>query len=210
VPHYSDARERLRELVSSQESESLEHKRDVLPARQLASAIAALANANGGTLVLGVDERRGAVGVEDVDAAHRELEKTARMLNPAPPVTWEDVTFDGKPLVVVDVGRGDKGPYITPDGVFLRQGSGGRRLPFTPDELAQAFQGIEAGEPRERALEHALAEMNKRLAELQEQATDGFDAAERDRHWTAQLPGWIAGSAIGAVFGAAVTLLLGS
>lgn len=206
MPDWSD--DDLRQLVSSPESESLEFKRDTLPAPHLARVISAFANSQGGRLVLGVDEQEGAIGVRNIDATHRELERTVGLLQPTPRISWEDADLDGHPLVIVNVDEGEAGPYLAPDGVLLRRNSDGGQVPLTAPELAQALESVEP-EKREQVLEDTLAEMNKRLNDLYEKTAGGFEAAERGRHWKAQLPDWIASGAIGTIFGVVATLLLG-
>jgi len=72
----------------------------------LASTMAAFANARGGLIILGLDERQGfaATGVPDAAATRNAVVSTAReKLTPPPTLSVEVVPFEGVNLVVAEV-----------------------------------------------------------------------------------------------------------
>ncbi len=122
--------------------------------QSLAETMSAFANARGGLIILGLDERAGfaAVGVSDPGAVRDEVAAVARAkLSPALAPSIEIVPFEGVTLVVVDVGAlpvSQRPCYVTTRGVyngaFIRVGDGDQRLtPYEVDRLRE-----NAGQPR--------------------------------------------------------------
>lgn len=122
--------------------------------QSLAETMSAFANARGGLIILGLDERAGfaAVGVSDPGAVRDEVATVARAkLSPALAPSIEIVPFEGVTLVVVDVGAlpvPQRPCYVTTRGVyngaFIRVGDGDQRLtPYEVDRLRE-----NAGQPR--------------------------------------------------------------
>lgn len=74
-----------------------------------ASSVGSLANADGGQVLLGVRDKDGApdkvIGVTKVDEAGKDIEDSISnfLVGIEPRPTWQPLTFDGKPVVVVDV-----------------------------------------------------------------------------------------------------------
>lgn len=122
--------------------------------QNLAETMSAFANARGGIIILGLDEKAGfaAVGVPDPAAARDEVAGIARgKLTPALAPSIEIVPFEGTALLVVEVGAlplSQRPCYVTARGVyngaFIRVGDGDQRL--TPYEIDRLREN--AGQPR--------------------------------------------------------------
>jgi len=111
----------------------------------LAAALTAFANTDGGQLILGVNKARQIVGVADADRAMQSLDSIAYQ-NCEPPLTivQETVqTVDGLVVVVVNVPKGDQRPYRTNRGVYYTRISSGRRQ-TSRQELLRLFQATES------------------------------------------------------------------
>lgn len=120
----------------------------------LASTLAAFANARGGIIVLGLDERQGfaANGVPDAVAMRNAVVSTAReKLTPSLAPSVEVVLFEGANLVVAEVEPlppAQRPCYVTTKGLYggayVRVGDGDQRLsPYEIDRLRE-----NAGQPR--------------------------------------------------------------
>jgi predicted HTH transcriptional regulator len=106
----------VRELLRQPEGMHLEFKsgRDIAKnALRMAPLVAGFANSEGGVLLFGrVDERRGArssdvtLGVEDVDAALRGIQRLLNAVSPRPDVDVTVHDIDGKKIVAVEVAPG--------------------------------------------------------------------------------------------------------
>lgn len=118
-------------LLNIGEGQGLEFKRNV--SSSVAREIVAFANAEGGRIVFGVDDRNHVVGVSDTNRAISEIQSTARNCDPSIPANICHVKYNGKILVVADIPSGEKKPYSCHDGYFLRVGATSQKM--NRDEL---------------------------------------------------------------------------
>lgn len=108
---------------------TLELKRSVTD--DLKKTVVAFANTDGGTILIGIEDDKRVVGVEDSDG---ELLKLSNMVRDAikPDVTmflaYSSEVLEGRSILRVTVQRGTECPYylaakgLRPEGVFVRQG----------------------------------------------------------------------------------------
>jgi len=135
----------LQDRIGKWEDLHTEFKQGPLSAPDLARALVAFANTDGGQLVLGVDEDGTIVGVTDPDATMQHIDQVAYH-NCEPPLTiiQETVSEPGKPtVVVVNVPKGDQRPYRTNQGVYYIRTTSGRRQ-ASRQELLRLFQATES------------------------------------------------------------------
>ena len=127
------------------ESLHTEFKGWPIPPDDLAAAIVAFANTDGGRVFLGVDDL-GVVagGVGDLDRATQFVDNVA-FNNCSPPVTvlQETVETAGGTVLAVNVPKGDDRPYGTNRGVYCIRTSSGRRH-ASQGELLRLFQSSES------------------------------------------------------------------
>jgi ATP-dependent DNA helicase RecG len=141
--------------VAGVEFEDVEAKRAAggVP-ESLASTLVAFANARGGLVILGLDERQGfaATGVPDAAATRNAVVSTAReKLTPPPTMSVEIVPFEGVNLVVAEVEPlppAQRPCYVTTKGLYggsyVRVGDSDQRItPYEIDRLRES-----AGQPR--------------------------------------------------------------
>lgn len=111
----------------------------------IAAALVAFANTDGGQLIFGVSNDRTITGVDDPDRLMQRVEQIAYQ-NCEPPLTVlpETVrTDDGRVVVVVNIPKGDQRPYRTNRGdYFIRTTTGRRRA--SRQELLRLFQSAES------------------------------------------------------------------
>lgn len=133
----------LSALLADGESYTLEFKRGTINDREVTEAVTCLANGQGGTLVLGVDDDGTVLGARARHGTTTSPERLAAMIqnNTEPPhpveVTLHDVA--GREVIVIDVPPGSPGPIGTKAGVFVKRalGADGRPtcVPMTPYEI---------------------------------------------------------------------------
>ncbi|MBI4861132.1 MAG: putative DNA binding domain-containing protein [Candidatus Riflebacteria bacterium] len=130
--------------VPLKEDRHTEFKRWPVHADDLAAALVAFANTDGGQLFLGVDDSGRALGLANIDEALKLVDNVARN-NCLPPLTVvaRTVKVAGKAIVIVRVPRGDQLPYHTNRGVCFVRGSAGRRH-ASREELLRMFQRAES------------------------------------------------------------------
>jgi hypothetical protein len=138
-----DALTRVQILISRGEGPSTEFKRElpVSDARRVMKTAAAFANGDGGTLLPGVDNEGGVVGIGDENprnAADRVASLLTDWVRPRIHFNLELVTIDTATVLVADVFPGADTPYGvgTTDRVvtyYVRRG--GNSFPATPDDV---------------------------------------------------------------------------
>lgn len=136
----------------------------------LVSTLAAFANARGGLVILGLDERQGfaATGVPDATATRNAVVSTAReKLTPPPTMSVEIAPFEGVNLVVAEVEPlppAQRPCYVTSKGLYggayVRVGDSDQRM--TPYEIDRLREN--AAQPRwddEPVLQATLQDLNR-------------------------------------------------
>jgi predicted HTH transcriptional regulator len=213
----------LAELTGKPESETLEFKKDVRDVRAAARELAALANSGGGQLLVGVDDRRGIVGVPDTQRVLQILDAAARTISPPVDAAIYSAVIASHSVVVAEVASGDDTPHVGADGTFARRTSDGRRIAFNGADLVDlvARRAQSMGRGFEEEARSLLAEMNMRLEEandLAERTRDDVNreaalaerernAAARARSWRSQFSGWLISGVIGVLLGLGATQL---
>jgi predicted HTH transcriptional regulator len=136
--------ETARELIRRGESQTVEFKTRVPDPARLARLIAAFANADGGTLFVGLGDRGEVLG-GDLEATSRGFHAALSRLRNAPKVDLEAVVLDGKHVATITVANGDR-LVLTEDGAFTRvQG----RVEVMPvPAISQVLKAKEAGDRR--------------------------------------------------------------
>jgi len=103
----------VKNLAQTGEGKFLEFKRTIPTAEKIAREIAAFANTNGGTLLVGVDDDKSLVGVEGYHEEEFLLNKAAvELCSPAVKISIEIVHFGERDLLVIRVPEADKKPVF--------------------------------------------------------------------------------------------------
>lgn len=116
-------------LCASGEDSRTEFKRAVPQhLRDLVAEICALANAEGGQILLGVDDRGAVVGCELDNARRSAIANAASEISPALPFDMERVLLEGKSVWVLLVPEGSMKPYFASGVVYARQGANAQKI----------------------------------------------------------------------------------
>lgn len=135
----------LRTRIEQGENLHTEFKVGSIRPDDLAAALVAFANTDGGDLILGVSDAREILGIGDGNRIAREVDNVA-VNNCEPPITVVQETVrteDDKTIVVVRIPKGDMRPYRTNRGVYYVRTSSGRRQ-ASREELLRLFQATES------------------------------------------------------------------
>ena len=130
----------LIEKIYLGEDSTIEFKRELSHRQSLADEIAAFANASGGVILIGVDDNREIIGIEqeELDKAERTaIEICSDSIEPAIPIFTEKLRLDNKNILKIEVQR-SLFVHKTSNGYFTRQGSSKREIPT--DQLARLLQ----------------------------------------------------------------------
>jgi ATP-dependent DNA helicase RecG len=114
----------------------------------LAASLVAFANMDGGQLILGVANSGVIRGVEDSDRVTRNVDNVA--VNNCEPliavvqeVLYPSASSHDRPVVVVNIPKGDMHPYRTNCNVYYIRTTSGRRK-ASHEELLRLFQATES------------------------------------------------------------------
>ncbi len=130
----------LIEKIMLGEDSTIEFKREMPQRNSLAAEIAAFANTQGGIILIGIDDNREIVGLEQqaLDSVEKMVVEICEdSIEPAVSVFTEKLRIDDKNLLKIEVPR-SLFVHKTPNGYFARQGSSKREMPT--DQLARLLQ----------------------------------------------------------------------
>ena len=133
----------LLELIANGENSGVEFKRDDLRPEQLAKEIVALANLQGGRILLGVEDDGEISGIQRDDLELWVMDTVfGRYVHPQIIPYYEEIAIDDtRRIAVITVGQGTTKPYVVRsrdrEDAYIRVGSTSRRA--TREQLARLF-----------------------------------------------------------------------
>lgn len=122
----------ITDILSRPEGRTLEFKRQEVTLTNVLKTLIAFANTAGGTLVIGVDDHKSPLGVEDVKGEEeRYANAVSTSIEPPLDIELEPLRFEGVDLLLVRVPRLPGPFYLRKDGpdrgTYIRVGSTNRR-----------------------------------------------------------------------------------
>jgi ATP-dependent DNA helicase RecG len=178
------AADEVRQLVKQAEGSSLEFKTR-FNSQAVASVVCALANGEGGRIIIGVEDDNHIVGVADAEAVRGKVLNLLRtQLAPAPNATASLVTLGTHQVVLIEVAPGRDRPYIFNNTIYVRKGALTRKA--GRGEIVQLINQLEEV-PRWEAmprLELVLDDLDASELEATREATNRqrFAALPADNH----------------------------
>ncbi len=113
----------IKALLAKGEGVRTEFKSRVPQREILGKVVCSFANANGGTLVIGVGDKGEVIGVNEASIVAEALSKdAAKILSPAISISTSVAEIEGKNLVLVDVPAGPDRPYTFGRKIYVRKG----------------------------------------------------------------------------------------
>lgn len=125
-------------LIKQQESETLEFKTNINNPKTAGNIISAFLNTSGGILIVGVDEDKGIIGVNDPKRIANIIQLAISRLTPIinDSITVYPFEINSKTVVIVEVTKGND-LYMF-EGVALKR-MGSHIRPITADVIASNF-----------------------------------------------------------------------
>lgn len=148
----------LLQLIQKGETSTCQLKADVRNATSLAQELVAFANSEGGKLLIGVDDKTGALtglSFQDIQRINSLLTTAAHEHSKSPiTIRTETVAIEGKNVIVVDVPEGTDKPYMDKNGLtFVKNGADKRKV-TSKEELRRLLQSSGNLSAEEEVLAH--------------------------------------------------------
>lgn len=134
------SKEEIKEIAQSGEGYNAEFKVS-LPAnvKSVTEEVCAFANAAGGTVLIGVDDKNIIKGVTIDNSKRSALQNSINEITPKLHCQFYMVDVDGKEVWVIDVPSGPTKPYVLSGAMYVRQGPNSQKL-TTVEEMRDFFQ----------------------------------------------------------------------
>ncbi len=133
----------LREIITNGENSGVEFKRDDIRAEQLAKEVVAMANFQGGKILLGVDDDGTVSGIQRGNLEEWVMNCMQDKIHPMILPFYEEITLDdNKSVAVVSFLQGISKPYVVrhngKEDIYIRVGSTSRRA--SREQQARLFE----------------------------------------------------------------------
>ncbi len=130
----------IKETIEKGEDYYTEFKEEAVHPDDLAAEIVGFANSDGGTLLIGVSDKKVPVGVIDADKALQRIDNICAQ-NCEPPLLCkiEKIKINETIILLVRIPKGPERPYRTNKGVYYIRTSSGKRQ-ASREELLRLYQ----------------------------------------------------------------------
>lgn len=119
----------LESLIQQGEGYNLEFKQSMpLKASDLAEEICAFANAAGGTLLIGVDDKGKIVGASLDNTSLSRLQNILNSIEPHFPVRVEEIQIESKTIISIECESGNEKPYTVSGAIIVRNGPNSEKI----------------------------------------------------------------------------------
>ena len=127
-------------IVSSGEGFNAEFK-ERLPTnlKSITEEVCAFANASGGVVLIGVDDKNIIKGVTIDNSKRSAIQNSIGEISPSLQCEFYIVEVDGKNVAVIEVPSGQNKPYVLSGAIYVRQGPNSQKL-TTVEEMRNFFQ----------------------------------------------------------------------
>lgn len=130
----------IQSLIDSGEGYNVEFKvRVPSKVRELTEEICAFANADGGYLLIGVDDNGQIIGTDLENDKRSAIQGSISEISPALHCDMYAVNISDKTVWIIDVPSGKDKPYIFSGSIFVREGANSQKL-RTVEEMRSFFQ----------------------------------------------------------------------
>jgi ATP-dependent DNA helicase RecG len=130
----------LLSIVNSGEGYNAEFKVNIpTNMKSITEEVCAFANASGGVVLIGVDDKNSIKGITLDNAKRSALQNSLKEISPALQCDFYIVEVEGKSVAVIEVPSGLNKPYVLSGAIFIRQGPNSQKL-TTVEEMRSFFQ----------------------------------------------------------------------
>lgn len=110
----------IKNLLDKDEDTRLEFKANVSQA-SIGKIVTSLINTEGGDVVIGIDDEKNLIGVENAQRKLAKLQKTLlEGIKPEAPISFQVINFKGKDVILISTWEGSKKPYQFKNIIYVR------------------------------------------------------------------------------------------
>ncbi|MDB4902199.1 MAG: hypothetical protein JWQ63_1480 [Mucilaginibacter sp.] len=116
-------------LIQEGEGYNVEYKQS-FPSKlsELATELCAFANANGGVLLVGVDDKQQVVGITMDNTQRSRIQGVINLIDPALPIKVSEQKVNGKVILCFECPAGEQKPYAVSGSIYVRNGPNSERV----------------------------------------------------------------------------------
>jgi ATP-dependent DNA helicase RecG len=130
----------LLSIVNSGEGYNAEFKVNIpTNLKSITEEVCAFANASGGVVLIGVDDKNKIKGVTIDNTKRSALQNSLKEISPSLQCDFYMVEIEGKSVAVIEVPSGINKPYVLSGAIYVRQGPNSQKL-TTVEEMRSFFQ----------------------------------------------------------------------
>lgn len=133
----------IKSIVNAGEGFNAEFK-ERLPTnlKGITEEVCAFANASGGVVLIGVDDKNVIKGVSIENSKRSAIQNSIGEISPPLQCEFYIVDVEGKDIAVIEVPSGQNKPYVLSGAIYVRQGPNSQKL-TTVEEMRNFFQQAE-------------------------------------------------------------------
>ena len=130
----------IKSIISTGEGFNAEFKERVpTNLKSITEEVCAFANASGGVVLIGVDDKNIIKGVTIDNSKRSAIQNSIGEISPPLQCGFNIVEVDGKNVAVIEVPSGQNKPYVLSGAIYVRQGPNSQKL-TTVEEMRNFFQ----------------------------------------------------------------------
>ena len=118
--------QQIESLIQQGEGYNVEFKQSA--SKEIAEEICAFANAAGGTLLIGVDDKGNIVGASLDNQNKSRLQDTLKKIEPHFPVTISAIKIQNKTVIAIECQSGNEKPYTVSGAIIIRNGPNSEKI----------------------------------------------------------------------------------
>lgn len=130
----------IKDLINNGEGYNVDFKvRLPSKVREITEEVCAFANAAGGYLLIGVDDKNQIIGTEIDNSKRSAIQGSISEISPDLHCEIYSISLDNKTIWVIEVPSGKKKPYVFSGAIYVREGANSQKL-TTVEEIRDFFQ----------------------------------------------------------------------
>lgn len=127
-------------LIREGEGYNVEYKQS-FPSKlsELATELCAFANANGGVLLVGVNDKQQVVGITLDNTQRSRVQDVIGLIDPVLPIKVSEHKVNGKVILCLECPTGEQKPYAVSGSIYVRNGPNSERI-TSIEQMRKFFQ----------------------------------------------------------------------